>query len=83
MVVNKFDIIIIRWLDAVTNPTWREVDTIPAPYFPVNTVGFFIGESEDYWVVACNHAWMHGDVDTTSIPKKMITDVEVIRRAKV
>lgn len=83
IIVNKFDIILIRWEDACSNSMWRDEDTFEPPWYPVTTVGFFLGASEDYWVVATNHAWRHGQVDTMSVPVGMIKDVEVLRRAKV
>lgn len=81
--VNKWDTILIKWLDAASSPSWRDHEGLGLTKFNVNTVGMFLGEDDDHWAVCMNHGTDSGRIaDTMQIPKGMITHVEILKRAK-
>ena len=82
VIVNKWDIVLIDWIDAVSQHGWKLTDGLAIPPYKVVTVGMFVGEDDIYWTVCTNDGWSSNQVsDTMSIPKGMITHVEIIKRA--
>lgn len=81
VVVNRYDIVLLKWVDAHQDPFWRDVNGLSMRHAFVNSIGFFLGEDDESWVLAPNHIWSQDMVDTMCIPKGMIQSVEVLRRA--
>jgi hypothetical protein len=82
IIVNRFDTVLIKWLDACSSQGWKDLKDLTAPAYFVNTIGMFLGEDENSWTVCLNHAYADDTVSgTMSIPKGMIVYVEVIKRA--
>lgn len=83
VIVDKFDVVLIKWIDAVSCPGWKDIEEWSIHPYYVNSVGMFLGEDEKHWTLCLNYAWFNDQVsDTVSIPKRMITHVEVLKRAK-
>lgn len=80
--LNKFDVILIKWNDAGGSPSWQSIEDYKSWPFTVNTVGHFIGSSDDHIIVAQNHDWSNGNIGhVMHIPPAMITHIEILRRA--
>jgi hypothetical protein len=82
IIVNKWDTVLIKWIDAVGSSGWKDAETYITEKYEVDTIGMFVGENDIYWVICSNHGYTNSDISNiTSIPKGMITHVEVLKRA--
>ena len=83
IIVNKWDIILVKWIDAASNSNWRAGEDLELVPYRVNTAGMFIGEDDLHWLICLNHGWTSGNMaDTIQIPKGMIEHVEILKRAE-
>ena len=81
--MNRWDVIRIDWVDACASGGWQDLEGITIKPFHVTSIGMFLGEDDLHWTICTNDGYSYNRVsDTMSIPKGMITYVEVIKRAK-
>lgn len=82
IIVNKWDTVLVKWIDACSYSKWTESKDFGIYPANINTIGMFLGEDKEHWVVCLNHDWGMGHVsDMIAIPKGMIRYVEVLKRA--
>lgn len=82
IIVNKWDTVLIKWIDAASTSQWTMVDDFGRHPAHINTIGMFVGEDDTHWVVCLNHDWVNNNMsDIISIPKGMISYVQVLERA--
>lgn len=82
IIVNKWDTVLVKWIDACSYSRWTNAQDFGVHPANINTVGMFLGEDDEHWIVVLNHDWAANHIsDMIAIPKGMIRHVEVLERA--
>lgn len=70
----------VKWDDASGTSAWRDLDSYDLESYEVETVGFVVKENKRHIGIASTVCRSHKRVsDCTTIPKKMILKVKVLK----
>lgn len=79
----KMDLVLIDWVDAHGFNGWNKIEEVREnnKLFPCKSVGWLIAKSKDSVTVA-SHIGGHNVDGDMSIPRRAITKMTVLRKAK-
>lgn len=76
---KRYNLFRIDWIDAASNSKWQDLDDISFSHYKVNSIGWLIKETKDYYFIAQNLSCQYQCSDIMQIPTKWIVKKTKIR----